>query len=182
MTSAITNYLLVLLILLLLLLLWFGRWETPDCLGSIFIEMCYNKYRLVDAKILFMSVLLHSYSKACLHMPGSLQEHYFKDTHSGSSSPVLRLPESGKPSALDFTQSAATADECDGSGHCDGREDLEESPRTIVQEEDALDGEEGAKEHNVRDRSRLQGGRQVVDVDAEEEPLEQCQRRIEKKV
>lgn len=49
MTSAITNYLLVLLILLLLLLLCLGG-KIPLTVQVVlfFIEMCYNKYRIVD--------------------------------------------------------------------------------------------------------------------------------------
>ena len=118
---------------------------------------------------IFLFIAVYSYSHS------SLSASRFHSGSSLTSSPDWCLPESGKPSALDLAQSTAAADECDGSDHCDSREDLEQSPGSIVQEEDALDGEKGAKEHDVRNRSRLQGGRQVVDVDTEEEPLEQCQ-------
>lgn len=90
--------------------------------------------------------------------------------------PLSNLPQAGKPSALDLTESTAAADECDGTSHRDSRKDLKEVPGGIVQEEDALDGKEGAEEDCVGKGCRLESSREVVQVDAEDQPL--YQRRI----
>jgi hypothetical protein len=82
-----------------------------------------------------------------------------------------RSPETSQTSALDFSKRTATANKCNGSSGSNGREDLEQGPGSVVQEEDAFNGEERAKEHGVRDRSRLQCYGEMVDIGTEVEPL-----------
>lgn len=41
----------------------------------------------------------------------------------------------------------------------------------VVEEEDPFDGNQRSQENSVGNRGRLKGGRQMVEVDANEEPL-----------
>lgn len=82
------------------------------------------------------------------------------------------LPETSKATALYFTQRTATTNECDRTGSCHRGQDLEQVPGSVVEEENTLDSGQGGKEDGVRNRSGLESSREVVEVDAEEEPLE----------
>ena len=87
----------------------------------------------------------------------------------------MKLPEAGKSSALDFTQSATATDESDGTSRSNGREQLEDVPGGIVKEEGALDRDQRPQEGCVRNRCRFECGGKVVEVDAKEEPLDGTQ-------
>jgi hypothetical protein len=85
---------------------------------------------------------------------------------------ATRSSEASKASTLNFTKGTASANEGDSSSSSDSRKDLEQIPGSIVQEKDALNGEERAKEDGVRKRRRLDRCREMADIGAEVEPLE----------
>lgn len=71
---------------------------------------------------------------------------------------------------LDFTKSLAAAQESDGADQTSRRQDLEESPGRVVEEEDKLHGNDAAKEQSVRDGSSVHCLGDVAEVCAEEQP------------
>jgi hypothetical protein len=83
------------------------------------------------------------------------------------------LPEARKTSALHLAQCATATDERDRADHSNRREDLEQRPRGVVEEEDPFDREERAEENGVRNGRRLESSREMADIAAEEEPLRQ---------
>lgn len=85
---------------------------------------------------------------------------------------MSQLPETGLSSTLDFAQRATATDKSDGTSQGNSREQLEDVPGGVVQEEGALDGDQRSQEDSVRQRSRFQCGGKVVEVDTQEEPLE----------
>ncbi len=82
-----------------------------------------------------------------------------------------RLPLPGKAPALYLAQSLRAAQ--DGNGAHDARDGqhLEQVPAAVVQEEDALHGEDRPEEGSVRQRGGADGLLQVAEVRAENEPL-----------
>ena len=82
-----------------------------------------------------------------------------------------RLALASEASALNLTQCAATAHECDRTSHTYSGEDLEQVPGCVVEEENALEGDKRSKEDGVGERCRLEGGGKMVDIGTEEEPL-----------
>jgi len=65
------------------------------------------------------------------------------------------LSQTGKSALLDFTQSLAAAQEGDGANQTSRRQDLEESPGRVVQEEDKFHGNNASEEQSVRDGSSV---------------------------
>lgn len=86
---------------------------------------------------------------------------------------MTHLPETRKSPSLNLTQCTATTDKCNSTSRSNGGEQLEDVPRGIVQEEDSFDRNQGSEEDSVGNRSGLECGREMVEVNAEEEPLEQ---------
>lgn len=82
------------------------------------------------------------------------------------------LPKTSKAPALHFTQRTATTDKGDRTDNTHRGEDLEQVPRCVVEEEDPLKCDQRSEEDGVRERGGFQCGRKVVNVGAEEEPLE----------
>lgn len=80
------------------------------------------------------------------------------------------LSQTSKSALLNFTQGLAATQERNGAHQTSRRQDLEESPGRVVQEEDELHGDYAAKEQGVRDRSSIHGFREVVEVGAQEQP------------
>lgn len=82
------------------------------------------------------------------------------------------LPETSKATALHFTKGTAATNECDRTDSCHRGQDLEQTPGGVVEEKDTLNSRQRGKEDDMGDRSRLERGGKVVEVDTEEEPLE----------
>lgn len=82
-----------------------------------------------------------------------------------------RLSQTGMSSALNLAQRTTAADKRDRARCSYSREELEQVPGGIVEEEEPLDRDQRSEEDDVRDGSRFQRGREVIDVRAEEKPL-----------
>lgn len=83
------------------------------------------------------------------------------------------LPESCKSSVLHLTQCTTTTNECDSTSRGNGGKQLEKVPGCIVQEESSFDRDQRAEEDRVGNRGGFECGREMVEIDAEEEPLEE---------
>lgn len=71
---------------------------------------------------------------------------------------------------MDFTQSLAATQEGNGANQTSRGQDLEESPRRIVQEEDKFHGNDASEEQSVRDGSSVHCLGDVTEICAEEQP------------
>lgn len=63
------------------------------------------------------------------------------------------LTEASQAAALHLTQCATTAQECDHASHSRGRQELEQVPRSVVEEEEALKCDQRSNEDGVGKRS-----------------------------
>lgn len=80
------------------------------------------------------------------------------------------LSQTSKSALLNFSQGLAATQECNGAYQTSRRQDLEESPGRVVQEEDELHCNYAAKEQGVRDGCSIHGFREVVEIGAQEQP------------
>lgn len=85
---------------------------------------------------------------------------------------IQRSAQASKAPTLHLTQCAAAAHERDRANGRRSGQGLEQVPRCVVEEEDALEREKRAQKHSVRQRRGLECGGQVVEVGAEVEPLQ----------
>lgn len=72
---------------------------------------------------------------------------------------------------MDLAERAAAAKECDHASSCRSGQGLEQVPGRVVEEEDALEGNQRAEEEGMGKGSVLERGGKVVDIGAEQEPL-----------
>jgi hypothetical protein len=63
---------------------------------------------------------------------------------------IRHLTEASQAAALHLTQCAATAQECDHASHSRGRQELEQVPRSVVEEEEALECDQRSDKDGVR--------------------------------
>lgn len=87
---------------------------------------------------------------------------------------ATRLPLSSETSALDLAQGLGSTQKRHYTKDNSDRQGLEEVPLGVVEEQRALDADNGAKEDGVRDRCSFEGLGQMVDVGTKEEPLHAC--------
>lgn len=78
---------------------------------------------------------------------------------------------SSKASALDLPESLGPAENRNGAYETDNRQDLEQIPGSVVEEEDKLHGHNGAKEQSVRNGGSTKSLGEVVRIGAKNEPL-----------
>lgn len=71
---------------------------------------------------------------------------------------------------LNLTQGLAAAQEGNDANQTSRRQDLEESPRRVVQEEDELHGDDASEEKGVRDGGSVHCLGNVAEVCAQEQP------------
>lgn len=81
------------------------------------------------------------------------------------------LPLASKATALDLAEGLGAAEEDGDADDADDGQGLEQVPGAVVEEEDALHGDDGAEEGGVGDGGRAEGLGEVVEVGAEREPL-----------
>jgi hypothetical protein len=80
------------------------------------------------------------------------------------------LSQTSKSALLNLTQSLAATQKGNGANQTSRRQDLEESPRRVVQEEDELHGDNASEEQGVRDGSSVHCLRDVAEVCADKQP------------
>ena len=78
---------------------------------------------------------------------------------------------SGQPSFLHLGERPATAQEYQGANAQRHRQYLEQVPRSVIEEEQALHGDNRAVEQHVCDRCLTEGSGEVVGVCTNKEPL-----------
>lgn len=87
---------------------------------------------------------------------------------------ATRLPLSSETSTLDLAQSLGSTQKRHYAKDNGNRQGLEEVPLGVVEEQRALNADNGAKEDGVRYGCSFEGLGQMVHVGTKEEPLHAC--------
>lgn len=98
----------------------------------------------------------------------SISTIFSQPSYSSSSSPLA-----SQASALDLSQGLVSAQEGSDADNANRGESLEQVPLCIVEKEDTLHRNDGAKEHGMRDGSISQSLLRMTEVSAKSKPLSQ---------